>query len=85
MWNLYWRTFPIIKFLFFLQKKKIRSIKKIEGALTAHALYYRTKNTAPHRYFDTCFMLSIGGVSDRRWHDCSAHDDMYYIDKEYFA
>ena len=30
------------------------------------------------RYFDTCFMHNIGGVSDRRWHDILS---MQYIDK----
>ena len=29
-------------------------------------MYFKTENSASLRYFDTCFMLNIGGVSDRR-------------------
>ena len=29
-------------------------------------MYYKTKKSTSHRYFDACFIHNIGGVSDRR-------------------
>ena len=37
----------------------------------------KIKKSVLLRYFNTCFMHNIGGLSDRRWHDSLS---MYYID-----
>ena len=42
-------------------------------------MYNKTKKYGSLRYFDTCYMHSIGGVSNRRWRDSLS---MYYIDKK---
>ena len=39
-------------------------------------MYYKTENSASLRYFDTCFMLNIGGVSNRQGYDSLS---MYYL------
>ena len=40
-------------------------------------MYNKTKKSALHRYFDTCFMHNIGGVSDTRWYDSLASSIRY--------
>ena len=40
-------------------------------------MYFRTKKSASYRYFDTCFMYTIGGVSYNQLHDSLSRYNKY--------